>query len=219
MDIRRHRELFNPRQDARPVIVAGCGATGSHIALQLLSYGIPDLAVVDFDTVAEHNIPNQAFDERQVGMTKVDAFQEIARRKFFESQVTCINGRLPEVFPKRELPENTVLILAVDSMKAREEIVDAIPDSWHVIDTRMGATHGNVISFEASRRELWKKTLIRDDEAEGSVCGTEITAISTVFFIAGLAVTEYIKLCTDPDACEEHIKFFLKPLAVNTCKL
>lgn len=175
---------------------------------------------MDFDTVAEHNIPNQAFDSSMVGMLKVEAFEAVANRKCFDGpRVKCINGRLPDAIPKGDYRSGSVVILAVDTMKARKEIVDALPADVYVIDTRMGATHGNVIGFMASDRKKWEETLIRDDEAEGSVCGTEITAISTVFFIAGLAVNEYIKLCTDPDACEEHIKFFLKPLSVISCKL
>jgi hypothetical protein len=105
-------------------------------------------------------------------------------------------------------------------MKARREIVEALPaGNWYIIDTRMAASHGNVLGFDADKRERYYNTLIRDEDAEVAPCGTQITVIPTVYRTASDAVWEYIKLCTDPDALEEKIDFFLKPTAVNTGRM
>lgn len=214
-DISRHRRIFDPKQHERPVVLAGCGATGSHVALQLASLGVRNMLLVDFDLVEGHNLCNQIYHKRDVGSYKTEALNSLLKKKFGGKGFSILNGRLPET-PIESDYTNPVMILCVDSMRSRGEIVTALHSAdWHIIDTRMGMTHGNILSFNISERDKWYETLINDDEAEAPVCGASSSVLPTVQFTASLAVWEYIKLCTDPDAMVNRIDYFLKPTALS----
>jgi molybdopterin/thiamine biosynthesis adenylyltransferase len=232
----RHMHIFNPVEHENPVLLVGCGAVGSHIAMQLLAMGCETLTVVDFDRVESHNLANQIFNHDDVGAYKVDALIGHAARKLGDAPILCpLVGKLPELLVNcptasqaRQARKTPVLILAVDSMAARREIAEAVVatairrnQNWHIIETRMASTHGNVYSFPYSnafldKYESWKRTLISDDEGEVSPCGTPMVVIPTVQVISSLAVWEYIKLCVDPDAMSEVTDVFLKPTMIST---
>lgn len=234
VDIRRSQSIFDPEKHEHPVLVAGCGATGSHVALQLACLGVKHLTVVDYDTVSEHNLTNQAYVLEDVDMLKVVAMRmSLIEKLGNDVSLHAISKRLPDAFSEMTTDQAyfrdgriPVMILAVDSMEARREIVNALhflwkerKVPWYVIDTRMASTHGNIIGFRIEHKAKWEATLIDDKQAEASPCGQAITVLPTVQFIASLAVWEYIKLCTDPDALEERIDVFLKPLSIHCSKL
>ena len=79
LDTRRHLELFDPHTFNDKVTVIGAGATGSWLVLQLANLGITDINVYDFDIVEEHNVPNQLYGIKHVGMPKVEALREIIK--------------------------------------------------------------------------------------------------------------------------------------------
>lgn len=238
LDTSRARPIFDPRNTHSPVLVAGVGATGSHIVAQLVAYGVNHVTFVDDDTVSPHNLPNQVFQDRDIGLPKVEAMHEYIRDKYLTEEdhglaIIEVAGRLPEVLPRcntgfraKTLDTCPVIFLCVDSMEARKQIVDALYKEyeergydWVVIDTRMASTHGNIINFAISDKSKWEKTLIRDEDAEMSPCGAAITCVSTTQIIASLAVWEYLKMHVDPEAVEERIDVFLKPLSIHTRRL
>lgn len=237
----RHMHIFNPITHENPVLLVGCGAVGSHIAMQLVAMGCENLTVVDFDRVEEHNLANQIFDVSDVGHAKVFRLLDHAHRKLgTDSDITVrtVVGKLPEKLNEcitasqaKRMKKTPVLILAVDSMEARREIAEAVAASairrnqnWHFIETRMASTHGNIYSFPYHpiapiKYDAWKETLIDDGEGEVSPCGTPMVVIPTVQVISSLAVWEYIKLCVDPDAMSEVTDVFLKPTMITTRRL
>jgi len=58
------------------VVIAGCGAIGSWIAILLTHMGILNLRLIDKDRVEIHNVSTQAFTPRNVGQYKTRAVQE-----------------------------------------------------------------------------------------------------------------------------------------------
>jgi molybdopterin/thiamine biosynthesis adenylyltransferase len=228
----RHQDIFKPEQ-ARPVFVIGCGATGSHVALQLFSMGITrGIEVIDFDTVEPHNLPNQIFMQKHLDMHKVDALRDYVQDKMGEfvenlSSTCFVMDKVPDynirgIADMRE-DVNPIVILAVDSMQARLQIVESLRGDtrpWRVIDTRMAASHGNIYSFDVGTQfDKWVATLIDDADAEVSPCGAPISCMPTTFIISGFAVWEYINQCVDPLACTEAVDLFMKPGAVNFSRL
>lgn len=236
----RHMHIFNPITHEHPVLLVGCGAVGSHIAMQLLSMGCENLTVVDFDQVEGHNLANQIFGWGDIGKEKTSALLDYSNFKLgpqIEPPFKIIRGRLPErlndcptASQAKRMKKTPVLILAVDSMEARKTIAEAVVEQaqrrrqqWHIIETRMASTHGNVYSFPVNLDtpspqwyDKWKETLIDDGEGEVSPCGTPMVVIPTVQIISSLAVWEYIKLCVDPDAMSEVTDVFLKPTIITT---
>lgn len=61
------------------ILMLGCGALGSRIAIEL--QGGHRLSLLDMDRVGEENIGTSAFFKEQVGMSKVDALAELCYRR------------------------------------------------------------------------------------------------------------------------------------------
>lgn len=237
--IERHMHIFNPAEHECPVLLAGCGGIGSHVAMQLLALGVEHLTVVDYDRVEGHNLANQIFGQDDVGYYKVDALNEHAAAKLglhaLPSSETFkrLNGRLPDRFidcptsaQAIEMGRTPALILAVDSMKARKEIIEEVweyailrQQDWHVIDTRMASTHGNIFSFNIRKTPEYLETIVPDGQTEVSPCGTPMVVLPTVQGISSIAVWEYMKLCIDPEAMTERYNIFFKPFMVHPSTL
>lgn len=73
MDLIKHLEFFSPLNIKEPINIIGCGAIGSNVALQLAKLGCTNLILWDFDTVDEHNITNQVYNETDIGLQKTSA--------------------------------------------------------------------------------------------------------------------------------------------------
>ena len=66
-DYRKQTNLIEVENVDIPIHVIGCGALGSWLVFFLLKMGFKNITVYDFDTIEEHNLPNQCFMERQIG--------------------------------------------------------------------------------------------------------------------------------------------------------
>lgn len=194
LDIRRHMELFDPDTFTTPIHVIGAGATGSWLVLMLAKLGIKGdlIHVYDFDNVEEHNIPNQLFNQHNIGHSKVESLYahlkhavgvEIKRYdKRFES------GRL-----------NGYVFLMVDSMHARKVIFDnsikmksAVK---HLIEPRMGLSEAriyNVNPMDLEQIRRYEDCWYSDEEAEVSSCGTSQTVITTAMTTASWCARQLI---------------------------
>ena len=75
----RQLDLLDLKLSSTPITIIGAGATGSFTALTLAKMGFSELTVFDFDTVEEHNLPNQFYRTSDLGKPKVLALQEIIR--------------------------------------------------------------------------------------------------------------------------------------------
>jgi molybdopterin/thiamine biosynthesis adenylyltransferase len=73
------------------VLLIGCGALGSEIALKLAGCAVKQLTLVDGDTVSLANIPHSSiFLPRHVGAKKVHVVSEFLTKKFPDCQVVAI---------------------------------------------------------------------------------------------------------------------------------
>lgn len=66
--------------ETRNIIIAGCGALGSRVALEL-AHSELTLYLLDDDTVKEQNVHTSAYWRSHIGMRKVDALAEMIYRK------------------------------------------------------------------------------------------------------------------------------------------
>ena len=73
----RHQEIFNPEKHALPATIIGAGATGSRVYEALVSLGVPDIRVFDFDTIEPHNLPNQLFKHDDIGKLSTNRLDRI----------------------------------------------------------------------------------------------------------------------------------------------
>lgn len=219
----RHDEVFKARDHNSPLTLIGAGAIGSRIWAALVELGLTNMAVYDYDVVESHNLANQVYAYNDIGKTKVDALFDWTFNKIGHEPVESmqfINAKIDEQMPVRF--EGTV-ILAVDSIAARQMIVEKLVNEshpvFHVFDTRMASTHGDIIHFNPANPdevESYISALPSDEEAEVSSCGSSLTVGTTASIIANLAVWQVMHQRANPEAMDDTINIFFKPLCVST---
>jgi len=199
MDLSKSYEFFKPEQESATIHIVGCGSVGSTVAENLARCGLKKFTLWDFDTVEEHNIVNQMFTQRQVGMPKVDALAEI---------LTDIN---PEISNNLKLkPEgwngeklSGYIFLAIDSIEIRKQIVDQHFDNKFVravFDFRTlleSAQHFAADWSDLKQREALRNSMqfSHDEAAEEtpvSACGVTLGVATTVRLVSALGVNNYI---------------------------
>lgn len=199
MNLNKHREFFNPDDFNEDIHIIGCGAVGSTIAEQLARLGIKKLHLYDFDVVSEHNITNQMFLNRHIGMLKTDALTEILEDINPEITITKI---------EEGWEQGTVLtgyiFLAVDNIDTRKEIIkDNMfnPNIKAMFDTRMRLTDaqhfGALWTPEGKQFLLDTMNFTREEAANStpvSACGTTLSVTPTVRIICSLAVSNLINV-------------------------
>ena len=202
MNLNKHLEFFNPEDLDEEIHIIGCGAVGSTIAENLARLGVKKLYLYDFDTVTEHNITNQMFLNKHIGMLKLDALAEI---------LTEIN---PDIEIVREdtgwQPGTTLsgyIYLAVDDIELRQKIVKENLFNFNIkamFDTRMRLTDAQHFACkwnEKGQQHLLATMNFTKEEAQEatpiSACGTTLSVTPTVRMICALAVSNLINLINE----------------------
>jgi hypothetical protein len=194
-----------------PVVVIGAGATGSFTALTLAKMGVRNITVYDFDTVEEHNLPNQFYRLCDIGKPKVIALQEIIEQ--FEGILITVKN---EKYRGQRL--SGIVITCVDSMDARLGIwkfVKNNPDVKLYLDSRMGAEVMRVFSvnpidhFQCSKYE---QNLYPSTEALQERC-TAKTIMYTVLSLASLLANQVKKFLVG-DELKRELLFDLKTVTL-----
>lgn len=199
MNLNKHREFFDPTQLNEEIRIIGCGAIGSTIAEQLARLGVKKLHLYDFDLVSAHNITNQMFFASHIGLTKLNALENILRE---------INPDIEIVqHPDGWEPGASLtgyIFLAVDNIETRKEIIKENqfnPNIKAVFDTRMRLTDAQ--AFAAKWTAEGKKFLLetmnftREEAAAStpmSACGTTLSVTPTVRIICSYVVANLINV-------------------------
>ena len=204
MDYNRQAKLLDVSKiKQQSIAIIGAGATGSTVALLLAQMGWGNqsldqgvINVFDFDKVEEHNLANQMYEPSHIGIQKVDALNEVIKRK-------CgfgVNVFNEKVVDQTHGVQSTYVFLLTDSMASRREIFDKCLrysfNTQMVVETRMGLGEGRIYAFNPANREHvkeWEKSLYSDKEAETSACGTSMSIAVTAWFIASLATARVIQ--------------------------
>ncbi len=220
----RHLSVFNPIQNNKiPIHIIGMGATGSRIFQGLIELGLTNIKCYDFDIVEEHNLANQIYWKKQVGLPKVEAAKEYYKLKTGENAPPEMIFHFQKVnianFPITQF--KGIVFLLTDTMASRKEIMDdfLMPnDVTLVIETRMASSYGDIRLINPKDPHQvtdWYNSLIHDDDAEMSPCGTSISMGATASIIASMAIWQMIHVLTDPLAQDPIINLHLKPLTLS----
>lgn len=195
IDPLRHMAVFNPVEfnNSLSVNVIGCGATGSRVALSLARLGITRVKLWDDDTVAEHNLANQVFHARQIGMPKAEALADI---------LEAVTGDRPTYHIEKADGRGRfqgVVFLLTDTMASRKEVFEEAlkyrPGVKLVIETRMGADEFRIYTIDPSlpaHNRMYEDTLYTDEESSESLCGSQVTVGPTAEVISGMAVWQML---------------------------
>ena len=192
----RQRDLVPPDRLAQcHAVVIGVGAVGRQVALQLAAVGVPQMTLIDHDTVAVENLAPQGFWESDLGRTKVEAVAEIAKRQFTDIAITCVPERFRASAVRTWPADREIAIFcAVDSIDVRKLIWEAVRSrAGFFTDGRM---LGEVIRVLASGApavdRLYEKTLFPGSEAMQGSC-TSRSSIYTANITAGLMLSQFAR--------------------------
>jgi len=189
-DYWRGLDFYMPSKDKLShVIIVGCGAIGSYAALGFARMGVKRLTLIDHDTVAAHNIPNQFFAE-SLALT-----EDLLKTTILSTTIKYI---VPDVIIKEipikweeiidygaEIGEASAIITAVDKMEVRGYILDNYFVKSYVhylLDSRTGGLYTNIFNIDmkkSAERDYYKFTLHTNEEASPLSCsGQSIVDVS-----------------------------------------
>ena len=156
--------------------IVGCGAIGSSVAMQLVRLGADNFYLYDFDKVEIPNIGVSQYNEQDVGLPKVGALINHMKRVNVMIKVQGIIDR----FTTYEGSKEGILILGLDSMKARRDIVKMLVKCPYkpkiVIDGRMGAEHYQQYIYNNITMSQYDKNWYSDDESDPEPCTRKATS-------------------------------------------
>jgi|SRR3990167_7383800 len=173
----RQRHIFDPANIQARITIVGAGSIGSNLALLLSRLGITDITVYDDDKVEAHNLGHQAYRLFDIDTPKVAALKDIIK----DATGTLITA-IEEKTDGKNI-DTDILILAVDSMEARENIVANAKYSF-LVDGRMGGETFNIFACD-SMDDKYAKTIFPDSEAVDLPCGGKSIGYIS-YLIAGL---------------------------------
>lgn len=194
IDLRRHEGLIPRHLFTTPTHICGCGGVGSHVGEQIARMGLArtGLHLYDGDVVESHNLPNQQFLTRHLGLSKVTGLAE---------QVSEWSGGRTPAFPHPQMVTEPIdcsgiVFLCLDNMAARKRIFEQ--SLWGnanvrlVIETRMDALSSVVYAVDpnnTAHRTLWESYWFPDEAAVNLAgCGGHFAIPTTVAITAMIAV-------------------------------
>jgi len=237
----RNSALFN-LSGARVTII-GCGAIGSFTASTLARMGVTFFTLFDEDTVGPENIGVQDFTIHQLTDPKVKSVLQniksinpLADVNTFTVNVKEENSRaLTSGVYRRDYQEVTgqitdIVVMAVDSMKARMEIIQhssfrstrdtheqrdhRFCKNSYFFDARMGSETFQLYKFKMPFTvDEYLKTWYSDEDGDPEPCSARSTAYCSTF--AGSIIASEIKKCVSGGMVAEKIIFGFPSLLLD----
>ena len=103
------------------VLVIGCGALGSMVAMQLAGAGIGKIGIADFDTVDISNLQRQFFFKTQeTGQSKVEVLEKSIRSLNPDIEITTYNGLITSKKAEEIFPYYDFIVDATDNPDSKQ---------------------------------------------------------------------------------------------------
>lgn len=199
MNLSKSYEYFQPEKVAERIHIVGCGSVGSTIAENLVRNGLTKITLWDFDDVEPHNIVNQMFTTKHIGMKKVDALKDI----LLEINPDAVDNIVLEPKGWQGKMMSGYIFLAVDNIELRREIVEKhmhSPSVKAMFDIRTllesGQSYAADWKNQKQKDELLAGMQFSHEEAAAetpvSACGITLGVCTTVRLISGMAVVNFL---------------------------
>ena len=195
--MRSDQDRFQRQEDLVPrerladikTTVIGVGAIGRQAALQLVSIGVPQLQIIDFDVVDLNNVTTQGYLASDVGQPKVAALTTAIRQVDPTIAVESIQDRY-----RPRMPIGEAVFIAVDSIDARAAIWRSVGPKCHFwCDGRMLGEVLRVLAVADDHgREYYPTTLFARSEAQPGRCTARAT-IYAASIAAGLMIHQFTR--------------------------
>lgn len=153
------------------IMMVGCGGIGGN-SLYCLSKSIPaKYYLIDGDTVVEHNVGTQFFNNTQIGLPKIEALVNTLKTQSLASFYQFNHMYSGEYLP--------ITITALDNMKARKEVYNTWKSKENrelLIDGRLRANLYEIYVVTPGKEDEYEKTLFDDSEVDEGPCTFKQTA-------------------------------------------
>lgn len=215
----RQLSIINPEKiEKTRFLIIGCGAIGSYTALALAQMGAEKITIFDNDEFDELNRSSQLCKVADVGINKAEALANTIEM-FTGVKATAVAEKFEPGNEYHYLygEKNAIVILAVDSMKARTEIANSMIETLtegqvsHIIDPRMGAELYLQFTCTLSDKKSidnYRKTLYSDADAVAEKCTAKAT-IYTSLTAAGM-ITKTVKNINEGETHPKTVNYNLK---------
>lgn len=174
-DFSRGLDMFNPAlfKDKKVGIIWAWGI-GSNSAYCLSKMWI-HCKVCDFDAVDTVNTSSQFYSMEQLWQVKVEALQENIN-KMANENIEIINKK----YEPEDFADCDILILALDSLAVRKQVIETCRDDQFILDTRMVKKISIINTLYGIQRNTWLEKE-RDPEADNNNAGTRCTEKAVAF--------------------------------------
>lgn len=180
----RHRnqmDLFNPEEyKDKKIVIVWVWWVWSLTTLILAQMWIKNITIIDFDKIENHNISSQFYKTNQLEKLKVESLA---------SNVEEFTWILPKAINEKYKPEHTedadIIIMWVDDMEVRKDIVETSNPNLSFIDCRMAWEVFEVYTFTKYQKEIYMGNWYSNEDASPEVCTAKSISYNTAV-IAGI---------------------------------
>ncbi len=175
------------------IAIAGVGAVGRQVALQLASAGAMNIVMFDHDTVETVNLGPQGWSPRDIGKYKVDALKQDMSRCLADGEPENWQAKACR-FPLILGEDADVLFCCVDGIQTRRRIFEAHGHKVKLfLDSRVAADVVHVLSVaDKEQAGYYGTTFFSDNEVFRGSCTTKMS-INIANIAAGLLVQQLSK--------------------------
>lgn len=191
-DFSRGLDIFNPNLfKDKKIWIIGAGWIGSNSAYVLSKMGL-HCKVCDFDEVDNVNTSSQFYSMKQLWENKVEALKNNIFN-MADEMIEVVNDKYkPEYFEDCD-----ILILALDSLAVRKEVIEKCKDTQFILDTRMVKKLSIVNTLYWLQRDTWLEKEW-DENADAQAGETRCTEKAVCFnalamaWLVGALVSDYL---------------------------
>lgn len=175
-------DIINPEFAQSKVVVIWAGGIWVGTVMCLAQMWIKDISVCDFDDVENHNLASQLYKESDIWKNKVIALRD----NVYEFTWITIKVEYDK-FNKDMVKDADIVIMAVDNMATRKEIMEACTSKTiRYLDCRMWGSFFEIHMYIPELEDsLYLKTWFTDEEASPVTCTNKSVSYNT-FAIAGI---------------------------------
>lgn len=181
------KEDLNTLQ-SKKVLIIGVGGVGQHVSTYLITNGIKDLTILDFDKVEISNLNRQILlTEKDIGKYKVDVVKEALKAKNSDASIRSINAKVDKSNVGEVITSDyDVVVDALDNWEGKFLISDECHKK-HIPFLHVGVDgmNGQYCLFkEKSLRDILPPEVItaKRDGVMGSVVGA-ISCMASTYLI------------------------------------
>lgn len=204
-DMRQRALIPSTKLAKTAAMVVGVGAIGRQVATQLAAIGVPELMLVDFDSVEEVNLAAQGYWPENLGQSKTTATADLCRKILpgiaVSQEIKAVKKSSMLNFAQiMENFEYSAIFSCVDSFAARRHLGNLMLECFLpnlFVDGRMAGENVEVRAFSSDGDYIrdhkeWSDTLADDRDAYAGTC-TSRSTIFTASLAAALMVLQLSK--------------------------